>query len=327
MERMLVSAAPYFAAAGVESHVFGRTDAANYSERLREAGYVVHMTSSQGMGSWRDLARTLRRGRFDVVHIHTEGKYLATVLAVVLASRGRARIVRTVHNVFNAQGLWLFKRRLQATLADPFVHVVVAPSDDVVRHERMFGRRPRLIYNWVDDEFFDVRRRRRNREEGASPAVGLIVGNCSEVKRHELALEAVSRLGHSVAHLGIETSASQQEAVLLDKLDQAGVVLVRGVGDPALIMSTASYFLMPSVWEGMGVALAEALVAGLPAVVSDSPGLQWSKGLPGVSMVPPLIDEWTAAIDELDSGPAPAALPIDFSASRGVSEYLSIYAG
>lgn len=324
MERMLASAAPHFVAAELESHVFGQWDASDYSETLRRAGYVLHVTDGKGNRALRDLVRTLRRERYDVVHIHTEGNYLATVVAVALASKGDAKLIRTIHNIFDAKGTWYAKRRLQAIFADRLLFELTAPSDDVAQHEKKFNRRPRVIYNWVDDRFFDVRKRRR-REHSVNAPVALMVGNCSTVKRHELALAAALSLGHQVVHLGIETGASDEERALLDQLTNIDALRAHGVQDPADYMVSASYFLMPSAWEGMGVALAEALVAGLPAVVSDAPGLQWARRCPGVVMVPPTVDAWTSAIENLRGRSARSECPYDFSAARGASEYLSLY--
>ena len=65
---------------------------------------------------------------------------------------------------------------------------------------------------------------------------------------------------------------------------------------------------MPSLHEGMPVALAEALVVGLPSVVSDAPGFRWASVLDGVTALPHDVDQWTRAI------------PLAVSAGRDLSQ-------
>jgi glycosyltransferase involved in cell wall biosynthesis len=47
-----------------------------------------------------------------------------------------------------------------------------------------------------------------------------------------------------------------------------------GVTSLKPVLDSADVFVMPSLYEGFGVAAVEALVAGLPVVLSDVPGLR-----------------------------------------------------
>lgn len=329
MERMLVSAADDFRDEGVSAYVYGLTRGSTFIDELRQAGYEV--TLGAPVGRSLRAARTLRRlvaeRQIDVIHIHTEGNWLQTVLASRWAVAGRRSvIVRTVHNNFLASGRWLASRRLQALFGDRFVRAIVAPSPDVAESERSVRRECRVIFNWVDDRMFELYSRRQLRQPGARAEHAVIVGNCSDIKRHELALEAIWAAGLRLSHVGDETDASARERDLLDRFEDAGRLVRRGVQPPDDVLVDGDIFCMPSRFEGFGVAFAEALVAGLPCLVSDSPGLHWARDVDGVRLLPDDVSVWEAALTDTPANSAPT-IPdgIDLSASRGAHEYATLY--
>ena len=97
----------------------------------------------------------------------------------------------------------------------------------------------------------------------------------------------------------------------------------RGVHDPTVALAEATLFLMPSRNEGMPVALAEALVAGVPCIVADSPGLRWASA--DAIVLPLHPEKWLQALRSAGTGVAIPQIRIDFSAERGVREYLAVY--
>ncbi|WP_104192019.1 glycosyltransferase [Cryobacterium sp. Y82] len=327
MERMLVSAASDFSRLGVRGFVVGQGRKHPFADELQRAGYAVTLLNGPvtGRHSRRQLRKLVRQEQIDVIHVHTEGDYLRTVLACVAAfGSQRPCIVRTVHNVFDARGRWFLSRWIQAAVADRFVRAIIAPSPDVTANEHRFGRNTRTILNWVDDAFFAVGARR---DAGArapfTPLLGLLVGNCSAIKRHGLYLQAAIAAGHSVMHLGSEERSGDAERKFLNDLEASGQLFTRGVKSPVAALGRADYFAMPSSVEGMGVALAEAIVSGVPCLVSASPGLHWAHGIPGVVMVPDTPEAWQKAVL---SPPTEAVVsPFDFTSARGASEYVGVY--
>lgn len=325
MERMLVSGADEFARQDVHGHVIGVGADHPYGDAIAAAGYAVTTTRHplHTFNGRAVLRRVLSEFTPDVVHVHAEGNYLQTILSLRSISL-RMPLVRTVHNVFDAHGKWFWSRFAQAVVGDRMVRALVVPSPDVAENERRFGRRPRVVYNWVDDRFFDVALRRGQLNQSSEAAPVVLVGNCSEVKNHELVLRAALSTGRAVAHIGSEAGAGSSERRSLDELEEAGLLVARGVSDPAEALLMGGVFAMPSLHEGMPVALAEALVAGLPAVIADAPGLRWAAGFPGVTVVSSnRPEDWADAFELVD--PEPSASTVDFRAARGTAEYSAIY--
>jgi glycosyltransferase involved in cell wall biosynthesis len=329
MERMLVTAAKYFRTENVLNIVVGQGRDHTFSVELRSAGCDVREVDAIGLSAVnaRAFRRLVRELEVDVVHIHTEGNYLRTALVARWALGRKGAIVRTIHSVFDAKGLWRVRRLLQAIVADRVLGALIVPSPDVAANERAMLRRPVVIFNWVDDEIFKIQARRlSDKLRPDSLPTALLVGNCSAIKHHELALEALSESTHRVIHLGDERDASPRESAILDSLQRSGRLLERGVQSPHDALRRADYFVMSSRHEGMSVALAEAIVAGIPALVNDVKGLQWARKISGVSMVSDDATSWARAITSWDSFRAHSSSSApDLSASRGAREYAQVY--
>lgn len=327
MERMFLSAAKYLVASDVESIVVGQGRSHSFIPELCRAGYRVEtigpLKSISGVIAW---MRLLRSERPDVIHIHTEGAFVLSVLGAKCALPGTP-IIRTVHNVFNPSGRARRSRILQSRFADFAVSEFVAVSSDVQSNERLFKRNPRLIFNWVDDKFFTARDAPSQPDAHCS---AVIVGNPSPIKNHKLALSAVLNSRCDLYYHGDETNATVEEKRILDELERQSRLRYRGVGDPTLSLQSGSVFLLPSKHEGMPIALSEALVVGVPSIVNDSPGVQWARNFPGVTIISGEQDAWDAALMAVSSGakgrlPSDSELPLDLSAKRGVEELVRTY--
>lgn len=320
MERMFVSAAAHFPAMGIEAVIVGQGDVHPYAETLRAAGYRIEVIAPiktlQGLREWVAL---LRSESPDVTHIHTEGAFALSAVGSRLA-RPRTRVVRTIHNVFQPTGFALLSRKLQAWVADAAVTQYISVSPDVQANEEKFGRQSEMILNWVDEKFHLVRSLRDDRAEPAA----VIVGNASPIKNQVVALRALTRTKHVLYFHGDEANASSEEKYILDEMAKAGRLRYRGTGDPASSFQKASVFLMSSKHEGMGIALAEAIAAGVPALVSDCPGVGWARNMNNVTHVSGGQSAWDNALAQMTSLPA-SDISVDLSAARGVSEYAAVY--
>lgn len=228
---------------------------------------------------------------FDI--FHTQDCISARAAARVRDAGGDVRVVRTVHHIddFNTPALVECQRR---AILEPDALVVVS-EDWRNRLWSEFGRAARVIHNGVDATRFPpietTRRDAVRRARGLSERfVFLAVGGVEPRKGSVFLLQAMAILtedvdpapalvvvgGHSFQDYSTyrdETLAGLPELGL--ELDR-DVFLLGTVSDSALHewYRSADALTFPSVKEGWGLAVLEAMAADLPVVTSDIAVLQ-----------------------------------------------------
>jgi len=153
---MLQVAAPHFLRAGVEIDILsvGPAGTGPYAEHLKKAGYNVHhIPYRRDLRSYLKIARFMRMGNYDVIHLHTEGSNLWFGLAA-LHSRS-PRVIRTIHSAFAFTGWLRVKRKVHRRIVHwlGLKHVSISPA--VTETEWRHFRNPTtLVNNWFDDGRF-----------------------------------------------------------------------------------------------------------------------------------------------------------------------------
>ncbi len=154
--------------------------------------------------------------------------------------------------------------------------VVFTPSEaareDLVRAAG--ARRDRIVVvpHGVDPLFFEARAR-----EGPRAPYLLAVGTFEARKNLPVLLDALRLLRRDGRDLARVVAGRQAWTQSLPLGDVAPHVRLAGtVSDPELasLYAGAACFVIPSLHEGFGLTLAEAMAAGTPAVASDIPALR-----------------------------------------------------
>jgi glycosyltransferase involved in cell wall biosynthesis len=102
------------------------------------------------------------------------------------------------------------------------------------------------------------------------------------------------------------------------------------------LLSASDSFVLPSLWEGMPMALIEAMASGLPVVATDVSGTRevMVDGETGLMVPPGDPDQLAQAIDQILSNPAQAdamgaagrrRVETSFSAQTQAKEYLALF--
>ncbi len=319
-----------------------------YAPVLAQAGYAVHHIPVKEFRTFVPAyLRLLRRGRYDLVHVHTERArlYLATLARLI----ARTPVVTNVHNVFAFGGNLQRERRIHRALLRRIGVVFVSVSRSVEEAElRYYGNVTRRIDNGYDDARFrspNAAERRAARVQwgiGDSDFVVVSVGNCSDVKNHNALVEALGRLHEELPvrylHVGVEQPGSPERA-LAEAVGLDGHASFLGyVEDVVRVLHAADCYVMPSRQEGMAVAALEALGCGVPSVLADVPGLRDLTPLfPGVQWVSPEPGPVEKAVREVTALDADAVVALreelsatarrHFSMQRVVRQYSDLYAG
>lgn len=268
-----------------------------YAEELEKVGYtVIHIHHNNQFIQWRLITNYIKKEKFDAVHIHRESK--SYVYASLCRFAGVKCIVRTVHNVFLLNGL----HRIREILTRKYEKLIgvqyIAISKSVHDHElQCFFNKCEIINNWYDVKKFyyidDCEKEIARKSLGIHNDTLCIVsvGNCSHIKNHKLILEALGKI-----HLESETKCKikyfhigygedeSEEKKLAERYNIQDMVVFCGFTDPLKYLKAADIYVMPSVFEGVGISALEALAMGIPSILTDVYGLKDFKELKSESI-------------------------------------------
>lgn len=285
-EVMLRLAAPIWREAGCDLHVLATTESLGiYADELTKAGYGIHhiplRRGRQLLSSLIEFRRFLKHIKPDIVHVHGEG---LNVLTCAFARFSGFPCFRTVHNNF------LFEKRVrwQKIAERFFVRLcgtrTLAISKSVQENEATrFYNPTRLRWNWFDTETFrppSVEERAQARKEIglASNEFAIVsVGNGSPIKNYGSVIQALAKQKERgdvrvrYFQVGLEFVSDRE---LSDALGLGNIVKFCGPQkDVRKFLWAADLYVMPSQFEGFGLAAAEALATGAPCLFSRVPGL------------------------------------------------------
>lgn len=242
----------------------------------------------------RALARTVAEQRPDVVHVHTEIPEMTLAVACLLSRRvRRTPVLRTVHNcelwiAWGSIGRWVTQRLAHGDAVAVSHHAAMADAAIATRTPRA---RASILYNGV------ARPPRMPPERTAGPVRLLYAGRLVHQKGADL-LPAILIAAHAraarrdvlvtIAGSGILREAIEQS--LAGELDGWTVRITPPIERLSERLSDHDVVFAPSRFEGFGLFQAEALLAGLPVVTTDAPGL---------NEVIPLDYPFRAAVDDV----------------------------
>ncbi len=320
---------------GIVCHLYDR--ALHWKQPILDLGYPV---VSLGMRSIRDLpqgvarlVRLLRRDPVDLIHTHLYGANL--VGRVAAAARG-VPVVSSLHNPDYDAAIFVdnvalsptklrllcWLDRVSCRLAHPeFVAVSEYVKQSAAQHLGIPDGRTRVIYNPVDLEAFarnaDTHARamqlRAELGLGRDAPVILCVARLDPQKGLRYLIEAVPALlrdcpGAAVLFVGGGPPAAQSALVsLAEALGVRPHVHFLGVqADVRPYLELCDVFVLPSLYEGMGISLVEAMAmeracvatraTAIPEVVAD--------GVSGLLVAPANPSALATAIARLLKDPA-----------------------
>ena len=273
----------------------GERHLADLSLALTNLGHEVYAASVPGSPLWTELsflskgntfalsrrnyvknliglAGFVRTHDIEIVHAHAARDYHLAALAVRLASRGR--LVLTRHALFPLRGI---NRPLLKNVGR-----VIAVSRAVAESLRGNGvidsSKITVVHNGIDVDRFE----HSSSRSGELPILVGTVGHLAPIKGHDVfvraaALIAARREDVRFVVIGEDKSPEMDYRKSLEslvtELGLNGIVTMPGWRDdiPALL-SSLTLFVSAARSEPFGLAIVEAMAAGLPIVAAASEG-------------------------------------------------------
>jgi glycosyltransferase involved in cell wall biosynthesis len=288
------------------------------ADQLEADGVPVYLLDSPAgktdYFAFRRVARLIRRERFDVVHTHNTSAFTDGGLGAKLA--GVPTLIHTDHaRVFPDKLRYMVAEHLLSHLAYRVVGVSEDTSRNLIRYEKISRRKLITIPNGIDARRYDVKVDiAAKRRELGIPAEGPVIGLGARLEHQKgiiYLLQAMAQLRTRVPGLTCVIAGSgEREEELKAAARELGVDdSVRFVGlrlDLPELLKVFDLYMLPSIWEGLPMAILEAMGAGCPIVASDVGGLRTAieSGVNGC-LIPPQNPEAIAdAVAELLASPA-----------------------
>jgi glycosyltransferase involved in cell wall biosynthesis len=232
------------------------------------------ITPRNAVGTVRALHRLFDRLDPDIVHSYLwESNFYSRIAATTCRV---PVVVISEQNIYRDKQ---FRHVAFDKLLSYVTETIVACSESVKEFTARQGRIPErkftVIYNAVDPAKFEPERDREPvlADLGIDPdaTVLITVGSLSEQKGQEYLIRAVAKLDDSI-HLLIAGGGSRESDLrsLTADLGVSDRIHLHGKRrDIPDLLGASDVFVFPSLWEGFGIAVAEAMIMELPVVVSD----------------------------------------------------------
>ncbi len=332
-ERSLVEMLPHFRRAGVQATVVCFYRRAEGVERdAIAAGFDVRFLRGKSMATRVvELAGIVRSVRADLVH--------SALMEANLVARGARLLTRTplvcslVNMPYeparhvedqNVGAVRLGAVRLIDTVSaaaavDHFHAITDAVKQSAMRRLRIPSRKISVVYRGRDPERLGTKSASRRSAVRAALGVGeseLVVLNAARrefQKGQCYLLDAFAQVRRSVpdAQLWIAGREGNASASLASQVERLGLTepAVRFLGhrsDVPDLLAACDVFCLPSLWEGLGGVLLEALGLGVPIVASRLPPVEevLSEGSDSLLVEPADPHQLAAALTSLLKAPA-----------------------
>ncbi len=233
------------------------------------------------------LSRWMRRERFALVHCHSTKAGLLGRVAARIA--GTPAVLFTAHGWPFAGSWWPPIIRALLALAERAAARFTTTIICVSRHDREtalqagIGPSGRLevIPNgiapdpWLPDPWLADAVPDQGNKRAGEPCTAVMVGRFKAPKDPVTLVNAWARVGasHRLLLVGDGPMRPEVEALILKQGLDGRVAVLGARDDVPVLLRAADIFVLSSRWEGMPLAVIEAMMSGLPVVATDVGGV------------------------------------------------------
>ena len=254
------------------------------SDKYKKLGSKVYILPKSKVGSpkaRRKLHEILQKEKYDIVHLHLCVSYQSWVNQVAKKEGIRIRVTHS-HNVITRDitflsyfGHHIYKSLLRQYTTDCFACGQEAGKSLFGNHKSF-----RVIHNGIDLEsfVFDEEKRNKIRHKIGVKEDEILIGSVGRLnlqKNYSFLLNVFQSVRKKkrnaklvLVGTGVEEDVLKRTASELHI--ETNVVFFGGTDDVPGVMSAMDVFVLPSLFEGLGVVLVEAQAIGLPCIASEN---------------------------------------------------------
>lgn len=212
--------------------------------------------------------------RPDIVQTQLFGDYVGRLAAHV----SRVPVIISVEQNVNVGERWhvYMVNRLTTGLLTRHIAISKAIQEFIISRYRSAREKTEVIYSGVNVNKFLISK--RSLKDPNSPIITFgAIGRLVPQKGFSVLIKALQRID-STNYLCLIAGEGPLRSSLQAEIDAAHlsdrVKLIGIQKDVTSFLSSLDFFVMPSIWEGLGLVAMEAGLAGLPIVASRVDGLQ-----------------------------------------------------
>lgn len=281
------------------------------------------------------LKNIIRTHQVSLIHSHSRGSKYWSVLC-----RGIKPAIKLVHTLHDTR---IKMKSPEVLLHNLTIDVTIAISRAVADEAHSLRiRRVKQINNGIPTSHF----RSICTRPWESPARVISVGRISpEKKGQDVLIRAIMRCidrGFDIECTLVGSPATgdlESLPILEDLASSLGIRnrihFIQGRTNVAPLLANANIFVLPSRWEGFGLALVEAMAVGLPVIAAnvDGPAEIVTDGIDGLLFKPGSDAQLAEKVAMLINSPALAeklrksgsAKSREYDISRMRNEYMAVY--
>jgi glycosyltransferase involved in cell wall biosynthesis len=259
--------------AGLSSKLFGLSNNPNY--KIKGASSLEYKSPYKLIipyKLWLYFKNEVRSG--DIVHVHLFPTIFYVSILKIFRIIPKSILILTEHSTSNnRRGKWLGKiiDLITYTSYSNIIAVSEGTAKSLIVSYPFLSKKIQIINNGAHLFFKNA----ITRTPGGKVII-LSVGRLHPSKNYETTIKALvpirdlnfEYLIAGIGDLEEDLKAQVEHLGLQDKVKFVGYV-----SDIPSLLKQADIFLIPSKWEGFGLAAVEAMNASLPCIVSDVPGL------------------------------------------------------
>jgi len=261
------------------------TDRSDLINNNQIPGVEVICLNKSGWKAVKELYKIMRQRNIHVVHTR---EYRASLYGRIAARLAKVPcIISSFHLTYPEKSRSRrLTRRLVNNLASLFTDKIVAVSEavrrDILQYEKIPEEKVCVIYNGIDKKDFTTIDGKYIRQELRIPLGATVIGTVGRLvsqKGHKYLLAAFALIKNEFpgARLLLVGEGSRMDELknYAKGLSVDKEVIFAGLrSDIPQMLSAMDIFVFPSLWEGLGNALLEAMAAGKPVIATNIPPIR-----------------------------------------------------
>jgi len=218
------------------------------------------------------IIKIINKLKPDIVHTHLGGDIYGRFAAKLCKT---PLIVSTEHNLnYTEKSSATYLKNLSARYADKIFSVSEAVKRDAIKRYNLNPEKIQTIYNGIDLNIFKKESENTINEKDVYILGAL--GRLTEQKGFETLIKAVSKTNNKNYLVNI-AGVGELETVFKKQIINLGLenkIKLLGLVDSRKFFNEIDFFIFPSYWEGLGLAVLEAAASKKPIIASRIDGVK-----------------------------------------------------